>query len=123
MVDRLRAIALKTQWLKPFTNTLVLASFFLFIYVIFGETSIAADDLYLIPSLLILIWSLLCCSFLYTFPYVPIKSTKADGLIKQIKTQIIRGYYYLLMLIAVLASLAVLLVSIRIISIWVRSYN
>jgi len=122
MIDGLSTIAVKIKWAKPLINTILLISFCIFIFIIFGSTSFAADDTYLIPSLTVLIWSLLACSFLYTFPYVPDKTTKNDSFIKRFKIRFLRSYYYLLAIIAILACFAVLILSFRMITIWLRTY-
>ena len=122
MIDGLSLIAVKIKWAKPLINTILLISLCIFVFIIFGSTSFAADDTYLIPSLMALIWSLLACSFLYTFPYVPCKSTKNDSFINRFKIKLLRGYYYLLAVISGLASFTVLLLSFRMITIWLRTY-
>lgn len=122
MIDGLSTIAVKIKWAKPLINTILFISLCLFIFIIFGNTSFAADDTYLIPSLTALIWSLLACSFLYTFPYVPDKTTKNDSLIKRLKIGLLRSYYYFLAIIAALSCFAAFILSFRMITIWLRSY-
>jgi len=122
MIDGLSTIAVKIKWAKPLINTILFISLCIFIFIIFGNTSFAADDTYLIPSLTALIWSLLACSFLYTFPYVPDKTTKNDSLIKRLKIRLLRSYYYFLAIIAALSCFAAFILSFRMITIWLRSY-
>jgi len=122
MIDGLSKIAVKIKWAKPFINAILFICVCIFIFIIFGSTSFAADDTYLIPSLTALIWSLLACSFLYTFPYVPDKTTKNDSFIKCLKIRLLRSYYYLLAIIAALSCFAVFILSFRMITIWLRSY-
>jgi len=121
MIDKLRLVVLKVQWLKPIINILVILSFSLFIYIIFATSGIAINDLYLIPSFTVFLWSLLCSSFLYTFPFVPNKSLKSESFLKKIKIKIYRAYYTLLAIISILATVAVIVTSIRVISIWIRN--
>lgn len=121
MIDKLSLVSLKMQWIKPFINIILAISIGTFIFIVFGSHSFASDDRYLIPSVIMLIWSLLLCSFIYTFPLVPKKALKNDGYIKRLKNNVIRCYFYLLSLIAVLACFGVILVSVRIVGIWFRS--
>jgi len=121
MIDVFKKLAIKFKGLKLVINLLFVSSLSVFLFITFTDYSIASDDTYLIPSLSLVIWSLLAYSFLYTFPFVPGNPGKEVNFLKRIKIKLLRAYYYVILLIALIASIAVLIMSVRIIGIWLRS--
>ena len=120
MIDSLKGLAIKFQGFKLLVNFLLMTSLITFLFITFSDYAIASDDTYLIPSFSLLIWSLLACSFLYTFPFVPNIPGKEVNFFKRFKIRLLRVYYYLISFIALIASLAVLIMSFRFIGIWIR---
>ena len=122
MIDSLKKLAIKFKGLKLVVNLLLVTSLLTFLFITFTDYSIASDDTYLIPSLSLVIWSLLACSFLYTFPFVPDNPGKEVNFLKRFKIKLLRAYYYVILLIALIASIGGLILSLRIIGIWLRNY-
>lgn len=118
IIDRLRGLALKMQWAKPFAFITGLTALSLVIYIIFEDTGIAADDRYLYPSVLLLLWSLSLGSFVQTFVHVPESPTKAVGFFKRIGRRLQRFYYYILAVTLIGLTLGLIYVSMRAMRIW-----
>jgi hypothetical protein len=123
IIDSFRLVVLKIQWLKPIALVFVVASLGLFGYIIFGSSGIAKDDYYLIPSVLVLGWSMSLCSILYTFPFVPESPGKDAGFFKRMVIRIKRFYYFLLAMVAVGITGALLIFSIRALRVWLNDYS
>jgi len=123
MIDKLRTAVLKVQWLKPVFVVFALAAAGMFGYVIFGQTGLAKDDYYLLPSVIALLWSLVACAFLFTFPFVPEAPDKSLGFFRRIGVRIKRGYYRLLAFFCLGTTLAMLVVSFRGVRIWLGDFG
>lgn len=123
MIDKLRTAVLKVQWLKPIFVVIAVASIAMFAYVIFGQSGMAKDDYYLLPSVVMLLWSLVACALLFTFVHVPEKPDKSIGFFRRIGIRCKRGYYYILAILSLGTTLAMLLVSFRVVRIWLGDYG
>lgn len=118
IVDKLRTIALKLQWAKPLAFALAAASLALVAYIILGNTGIAANDQYLFPSVILLLWSLSLGGFTQTFVHVPEPPNKEQGFFKRLGLGFKRLYYYFLALAFFGLSIAVIFASLRAFRIW-----
>jgi hypothetical protein len=116
-------MVIKLSWLKPIAIVLVLFCAGLFGFIIFGHSDIAQDDYYLLPSILGLNWSMLMCAFLFTFPYVPSKPIEKVGFFKRIKIALQRFYYFVLAIVTILITFAMLFMSIRGLRVWLSEYS
>ncbi|MCJ8270774.1 MAG: hypothetical protein MJK04_15390 [Psychrosphaera sp.] len=123
MIDKIRTIVLKVQWLKPVMVVLAVAALGLFGYIIFGQTGVAKNDYYLLPSVVALIWSLVACAFLFTFPFVPDKPDKSIGFFRRCGIRIKRGYYHILSVLCLFASLALVVVTSRAVGVWLGDFG
>ena len=123
MIDKLRAASLKLQWLQPIAMVLAIAALGVFVYVIFGAAGIAKDDYYLIPSAVILLWCLLICAILYGFPHVPERASKELGVFKRLAISALRFYFTILALTCLATTIAVAVVTFKILNIWLKNYS
>ena len=117
MIDYLSAVSVKLRWLKPLSFVLAIGAFSLFGYVVLSEPS-ASKDVYLIPSVVALLWALVAMSMLSLFPYVPAKPSKDIGFFKKIKVRITRFFYQIASLIFIALSSATIWFSVRLLHIW-----
>jgi len=117
MIDYLRAFSKKVVWLKPLFFITTGAAFMVFGYVVFIEEG-AEKDVYIIPSIVGALWSLVCLLLLAVFPYVPAKPDKEMRFSKRLKIRLARGGYHIGSLIFCLSSAAVLWLTVRLISVW-----
>ena len=67
MIDHLSAFSKKAVWLKPFFFIATAAALLVFGYVVFIEEG-ADKDVYLIPSVVVVLWSL---SVHFCYPFFP----------------------------------------------------
>ena len=123
MIDSLRAITRRTQWLKLPAIILVIASTALFGYIILGSTGIASDDLYLIPSTVSLLWSIMACVFLFGFPHAPEKPNQSHGFFRRIIIRLQRFFYFGLAIVCLGLTGAVAFYSYKLLNIWLQSNN
>ena len=72
MLDKLKQIAITLRWFKSIALLLMLTSLVIVGYVLIGKSGIAADDFYLIPSILTALWSFSVFWSLHTFPSIPV---------------------------------------------------
>lgn len=116
MIDKLKKLALVLQKLKRFFYFFTAASFLLVIYVLLFTS--ADDYLYLIPSVLALLWSLACLCLLSIFLYVPPKITADLPFFQRIKRRIVRLFYYVVSFIFLALSVLILWLTSRMVFIW-----
>ena len=117
MIDHLSTFAKKIVWLKPFLYIATAAAFILFGYVVLVEEGVD-KDVYLIPSIVVALWSLIFSLLLSVFPFVPPKPDGQQRLSRRLKTRLARGGYHLISWIFCGFSAAVVWLTIRMLSVW-----
>lgn len=123
MLDKLKKIAIKLQWLKPITLLMMLISFAMTGYVLLAQSGIAENDYYLIPSILSVLWSFSVYWCLYTFPNVPEKADKSLGFFKRFVIGCKRFSYYIVTLFASGLSLVIILFTVRALRVWSGDFS
>ena len=121
ILEGLQSYANKFRLLKPFALIILVVSLAAAVIIIIKSHS-HQDDLFLIPSLLGLVWALNCLGLLYTFPEIPRKSKKEDRFLLKLKLKLKRLWYWILGLLFIFTSIALLIISIRLMGIWFRDY-
>lgn len=117
MIDSLRLFSKKFTWLKPLLLLITAASICIFVYVIFFVSG-SAQDIYLVPSIVSLLWVLMCWLILAVFPEVPAQLDKRQGFILRLKNGMMRCAYYLFSLIFVVLTLLILILTLKIFAVW-----
>jgi len=123
MLDKLRDITLKIQWLKPIALIIMLMSLTTTVVLLLSSTNIADDDYYLLPAVVTTLWSFSLFWVLYTFPNVPNKPTNDIKFFKRLGIRFKRFIYYLVTLIALVTSLGIILFTARALRVWLGDYN
>ena len=123
LIDKAKLVAIKLQWLKPIAMLLVILSVGMFGYVIFGKSGMAADDQYLLPSVMVLIWAILLCAFLFTFKHVPGPIESEQGFFTRLKIRLQRFYYFVLLLLCLATTLAIVMMSFRALNVWSKNFG
>jgi fatty acid desaturase len=117
MIDRLREFAKQVIWLKPLLFIAVAASCIVFGYVVLFEEN-AEKDIYIIPSIVGMLWSLVCLFLLSVFPYVPPRPDKKLRFSKRLKIRLTRVGYHLGSLIFCVLSASVVLLTLKLLNVW-----
>ena len=117
MIDRLSAFSKKVLWLKPLLLVLTVAATIVFGYVVLFEAGVD-KDVYIIPSIVVVLWSLICSLVLSIFPYVPPKPDRQQPLFKRVKIRLARGGFHLTSWIFCVLSVSVVWLTIRMLNVW-----
>ncbi len=117
MLSTLGSLSRLLRWTKPVVLLLGIASFSLFIATLFQLAGIETD-IYLMPSVLGVLWSLLFFFLLSTFPHVPPKPDKELSWFKRLKVRLQRGIYYLLGTLFIILTLAAIRITFSMLGIW-----
>ena len=117
MIDHLCAFSKKVVWLKPFFFITSAVAFILFCYVVFIEEG-TDKDVYIIPSVVGVLWSLVCSLLLAVFPYVPAKPDKQQPFFKRLKIRLVRGGYHIGSLLFCVLSASVVWLTLRLLDVW-----
>ncbi len=117
MIDHLSAFSKKVVWLKPLFFITTAAAFIVFGYVVLIETG-ADKDVYIIPSIVGVLWSLVCLLLLSVFPYVPPKPDKQMRFYKRLKIRLARGGYHIGSLMFCVLSASVVWLTLKLINVW-----
>lgn len=123
MLDKLKQTAITLRWFKPIALLLMLTSIIMVGYVLIGKSGIAADDYYLIPSILTALWSFSVFWSLHTFPSIPPKPDKSLGFFKRVFIRIKRFAYYVITIIAIGLSLTIVVFTIRALRVWSGDFS
>ncbi len=121
MIDKFKIIAQTIKILKVpsiAVGLIGLASTFVIIF----RPSSHEDDLFLIPSIVIVLWAMSTYTFITTFCSIPEKPTKSFKIIAKLKRNIYRGWYWLIGVVFLGTTLATIVLSYRMVSIWIKDY-
>lgn len=121
MIDHLSAFSKKVVWLKRLLFITTAAAFMVFGYVLLIEEG-ADKDVYIIPSIVGVLWSLACSLLLSVFPHVPPKPDKNQRFLKRLKIRLARGGYHIGALLFCLLSAAIIWLTIRLINVWLADF-
>ena len=121
MIDYLSEFSKKLVWLKPFFLLTTVIAFIIFGYVVLLEQG-SGKDVLIIPSIIGMLWSLVCLFLLLVFPYVPSKADKQLHYVKRLKTRFIRAGYHIGAVIFVLLSVLVFWLSLKLLSVWYTDF-
>jgi cobalamin synthase len=117
MIDHLRVFSKKFVWLKPLFFLTTVAAIILLAYVVLIENG-AGKEVYIIPCVVGVLWSLVCLLLLSTFPYVPPKPDMQQRFYKRSKIWLVRVFYYIVSLIFVVLSATAVLLTFRLLNVW-----
>ena len=117
MIDHLRTFSKKVVWLKPLLFVAAAVAFIVFGYVVVFEKG-ADKDVYIIPSVVVALWSLVCSLLISIFPYVPPKPDKHQRLFERQKVRVARSGYHIASWLFCVLSVAVAWLTIRLLSVW-----
>ena len=121
MIDQLRVFSEKLVWMKPlFLLTTIIASIVLG-YVVLMQQG-AANDVLIIPSIIGVLWSLVCLLLLLTFPYVPPKPDQRLSYVKRLKVRCIRVGYHLGGVVFISLSVLVVWLSLKLLNVWYTDF-
>lgn len=123
MLDKLKQTAITLRWFKPIALLLMVSSLIVVGYVLIGKSGIAADDYYLIPSILTALWSFSVFWTLHTFPSIPAKPDESLGFFKRVFTRIKRFAYYAITIMAIALSLTIVVFTIRALRVWSGDFS
>ena len=117
MIDHLSAFSKKVAWLKTFFFITTAASFIVFGYAVLIEEG-ADKDVYIIPSIVGALWSLVGSLLLSVFPYVPPKPDKQQRFFKRLKIWLARGGYHIGSLMFCVLSASVVWLTFKLLNVW-----
>lgn len=117
MIETLGAFSTKFRWMKPVILLVGVGFFVLFCITILGVYGISGD-IYLIPSVLGVVWAALFFFMVSTFPHVPPKHTKKSGFFVRVELRLKRGVYHILGAVFVVLTVAVVMLSFKMFGIW-----
>ncbi|TQV72153.1 hypothetical protein FLL45_18200 [Aliikangiella marina] len=121
MLNFFSRLSLKLGWTKGLA--ILFGSGFLALlgFSILNENT-KESDVYIIPSIMGFIWSMLLYSIAQLFPNVPAIPDPSEKILKRLKVRIKRGFYHILSILFVMISIAAILLSIRMFLIWLGIY-
>jgi hypothetical protein len=80
-------------------------------------------EYFAIPSAVGLLWSITTYSFLVYFHAVPEKADQSWKFVKRLKRRIVRAGYWIMGVVFIATTIGAILVSYRMIAIWLRDYG
>ena len=122
MLESFQKFALFLQPVKP----LAFAGLFLFAVMFAWNTIGAADgsgELMVIPSIVGFLWALSVYSFIASFQHVPVKADSQDSFLAKLKAAFRRAPYWVLAFLALTSSVAILVLSYRLFSVWLHDFG
>lgn len=122
LIDTLQKIAVRIQ---PIRLPLAFLSVFFFaglLYIILTSTT-HSGDLFLLPAIIGLLWSLSGYAFILNFRSVPPWDSATGGFFKRLKLRLFRLWYWVLASLFLGTTLALIVISIRLLRLWMRDYG
>ena len=123
MLDRLIAASSRYRWLNPFLIFVGLCAACLLGTDLVRDNDFAwlpglAEDLWVIPTSVIVLWMIIGLWILSAFPGLPLSSDKPEGWWSRFKYYLNRGFGYLLFDVAALLLIVSLYTSYRMLAFW-----
>ena len=122
MIDKFKRIAQAIQVLRLPSLMLGLISLASLVATIFIFASDQGDR-YIIPCIIGLLWGMATYSFIVTFRALPDKPNVSPRFFGKLKHAITRVWYGLISLIFIGATVAIFVITIRMILIWLRDHG
>jgi len=121
MIDKLQVIAQAIQFLRlPAIAVGFLCTASTILIII---SSISDDgDKYLIPSFVGVLWAMSTYTFIVTFRSVPEKADNSLTVFGKLKRHLHRGWYWVISIVFLSSTLAALIFTKSMISIWLKDY-
>jgi len=117
MLEILSSISSRLRWLRPILTIVGLVCLGIFCSSLF-DIGYFSEEVYLIPSLAGFIWSLLFFILLNAFANIPSKGIKTIAFFTNVKYWFVRLAYSILAVILLLMSVAGLILSLKLFSVW-----
>ncbi len=117
MIDHLSTFSKRVIWLKPLFFITSVVAFIIFAYVVFIEEG-ADKDIFIIPSIVGVLWSLVCSLLLSVFPYVPAKPETQQPFFRRLKIRLVRGAYHIGSLLFCVLSASVIWLTLKLLNVW-----
>lgn len=121
MLDQLQKIAFVLRPLSRVFLILAVLGLGYGVYVLLASRS-QADDLGLIPALMLFTWATMARSFISLFAHVPARASKEAKFVKRITARLSRLPYYCFLVLFVIATVFLLLTSWQLSSAWRMMY-
>ena len=122
MINKLQRIAQAIQMLRLPSISVGLISLASMVVIIFISESTEGDR-FIIPCFVGLLWAMSTYSFIVTFRSVPEKASKTLRFFSKLKHNIYRGWYWFISVVFLGTTVAVILLTYRMVSIWLRDYG
>ncbi|MGB3212854.1 MAG: hypothetical protein WBB19_19290 [Desulforhopalus sp.] len=122
MIDKLQRIAETLQFLRLPSITVGAFCLGTMITVVL-ISDVRESDRFLIPSVIGLLWAMSTYAFIVTFRSVPEKPDRSYRFFRKLRRRINRGWYYFIGGIFLTTTVAAIIVTLRIFSIWLRDYG
>jgi hypothetical protein len=122
MIDTLQRIAIAIQMLRLpsiLVGWISLASLVLTIFIL----SPHQGDQFIIPGLVGLLWAISTYAFITTFRSVPEKPDRTSGRLARLWQKWKRGWYGFISAVFLCTTLVVIVLTVRLVSIWLREYG
>jgi hypothetical protein len=121
MIDRFTKIANVLQFLRLPSMVAGLVGLVGAVTIVVSSDS-HGGDLYLIPSVVGMLWAVATYTFLASFSAVPPRADSSWGLFRRLKRRAVRTGYWLMAVAFIGTSVGVVVVSYRMLAVWFRDY-
>jgi hypothetical protein len=122
MIEKLHRIATAIQILRLPLIGLGLFSLSSSVLIVLVSTT-PAGDRWLMPSLVVLLWAISTYAFIATFRTIPAKANNHLRFFSKLKQHMLRGWYWCISLLFLATTGVVILITMRMVSIWLREYG
>jgi hypothetical protein len=119
MIDKLQRISQAIQFLRLPAIAAGLFCLATTVVIIFGSSS-TDEDIFLIPSIVGVLWAMSTYTFIVTFRSVPEKASSNLSMFGKLKRQLHRSWYWVLSMAFLGTTVAAIYLTKSMISIWLR---
>lgn len=121
MLERLKRIAVRLAPIRKWVLLLAIVALGAIAYVL-STSQTQAEDIYLIPTLVLFIWSLTVYSFLGVFSNIPPMPISGQTLLRRLLMRVKRFFYYVLLTLFAAMSLFLVITSWQLAGAWRMMY-
>jgi hypothetical protein len=122
MIAKLQRTAQAIQILRLPSIAVGLISLAAIVVIVFASKS-HEGDVFLIPSIVSLLWAMNTHAFILTFRSIPEQSTKSLKFFSRLKRNMIRAWYWFIGVVFLCSTVAATFLTYRLVSIWLRDFG
>jgi len=123
VLDSLKTLAIRLRPLRHLAVLLAVACLAVLAYIVLAGSASGAENRFLVPAIVGLVWGLSAYGFVDTFQTAPPRAAADDGWFARTGRALVRAWFWLLAAAFLVSTLAALFLTFKLGSVWLDKYH